>query len=66
MPKNKTPANAPVPVCKGDVFHTFIAEATSLGNEVEARRRFDADVCEFLEMKGLRVDFDAWRAAKKG
>lgn len=61
MPKNKRPE----PVLHGDAFRTFIAEATSIGNEVDARRRFDADVGEYLESKGLREDFDAWRAAKK-
>lgn len=53
-----------MPVLHGDAFRTFIAEATSIGNEVEARRAFDADVGEYLGAKGLREDFDTWRAAK--
>lgn len=68
MSKKKRPDKAPVPppapVMHGDVFRTFVAEAQSIGNEVVARRAFDNDVGEYLESKGLRSDFDAWRAKK--
>ena len=61
----KTPvAPAPQPVMHGDAFRTFLAEATSIGNEVAARRSFDRDVGEYLESKALTADFNAWRAAK--
>jgi hypothetical protein len=63
MSKKKTAV--PAPVLHGDAFHTFIAEAQSIGNEVAARRAFDRDVGEFLEEQGLRASFEAWRAAKK-
>ncbi len=64
MPKQKRANKVPSPVVLGDVFRSFIAEATSVGNEVTARRAFDADVGEYLELKGLAADFNAWRAAK--
>lgn len=60
----KIPAAAPQPVIHGDAFRTFLAEATSLGNEVAARRSFDRDVGEYLESKALTADFNAWREAK--
>ena len=63
----KTPvptAPAPRPVTHGDAFRTFLAEATSIGNEVAARRSFDRDVGEYLESKALTADFNAWREAK--
>lgn len=67
MPKNKrqNKAPAPSPVMHGNAFHTFIAEAQSIGNEVAARRLFDADVCEYLELQGKTKDFEAWRANKR-
>jgi hypothetical protein len=52
-------------VLHGDCFHTFVAEATSLGNEVVARRQYDEDVVEYLQSKGLFDDWSAWRAAKR-
>jgi hypothetical protein len=60
------PAKTPQPVVHGDAFRTFLAEATSLGNEVAARRAFDADVGEFLKTRGLTTDFEEWRAKKNG
>jgi hypothetical protein len=71
MSKKNRPAKAPVtktpqPVVHGDAFRTFLAEATSLGNEVAARRAFDADVGEFLKTRGLTTDFEEWRAKKNG
>lgn len=48
----------------GNAFHTFIAEAQSIGNEVAARRAFDADVSEYLKSKGMIADFEAWRAKR--
>lgn len=63
MAKKKAPA--PAPVLHGDAFHSFIREATSIGNEVAARRAFDAEVSEYLGAKGLADDFNAWRAAKR-
>ena len=61
----KAAAPAPAtPVLHGNVFRTFLAEATSIGNEVQARREFDADVVEFLTQKGLSAEWDAWRTAK--
>lgn len=69
MPKqkrpNKTPAApGPAPVLRGNVFHAFIAEAMSLGNEVEGRRALDNDFSEYLVLRGLADDFNAWRTAK--
>lgn len=57
---------APVrqPVMQGDAFVAFIREATSIGNEVEARRVFDREVGEYLTEKGLVDDFEAWRKAR--
>lgn len=53
------------PVAQGDCFVTFIREAQSIGNEVEFRRAYDADVGEYLVGKGLAADFSAWREAKR-
>lgn len=67
MPKNKPPMtvpSVPKPVMHGDAFRAFVAEATSIGNEVTARRAFDAEVGEYLKSKGLEADFNAWRAKK--
>lgn len=58
-------APAPPPVLHGNCFHTFIAEARSLGNEVTARRAFDAEVGEYIAAKGLTDDFNAWREARR-
>lgn len=64
MAKKKS-RNAPVPqnppCLQGDVFATFIDEASKIGNEVAARRRFDAQVSAYLKEKGLVEDFEAWR-----
>jgi hypothetical protein len=46
-------------------FTTFIEEATSLGNEVTARREFCADVVEYLTQKGLLHEWGEWRNAKR-
>ncbi len=68
---NKGPAAAPKtpdarpPVVHGDCFRTFITEAQSIGNEVEARRVYDADVVEYLQAKGLFEEWSAWREAKR-
>lgn len=72
MSKKNRPAKVPVktapttaqPVMHGDAFRTFLHEATSLGNEVAARRSFDRDVGEYLGLKGLTDDFNAWSTAK--
>lgn len=65
---NKAPvqnaAPAPQPVMPGNVFVAFLREATSLGNEVEARRSFDNDVGVYLAEKRLVEDFEAWRKAR--
>jgi hypothetical protein len=57
-------AAVPRPVVHGDAFRTFIAEAQSIGNEVAARREYDADVVEYLEEKGLFEDWARWREMK--
>jgi len=57
-------ANGPRPVVHGDCFRTFIAEAQSIGNEVVARREYDADVVEYLKEKGLFEDWARWLDAK--
>jgi hypothetical protein len=64
--KNKHKAIVPerAPVMQGDCFATFLREAQSIGNEVVARRAYDADVGEYLAEKGLLEDFAAWREAK--
>lgn len=59
------PTAVPPPVLHGDCFHTFIIEATKLGNEVTARREFDDRVGEYLESKGLTADFNAFIEAKR-
>ena len=57
-------AEPPVPVRQGDVFATFIHEATSLGNEVVARREQGVFFREYLAERNLTADFEAWSAAK--
>lgn len=70
MSKKKPPYIVPVvkpaaePVVKGDCFRTFLAEAQSIGNEVAARRAFDADVSEYMAERELTSDFEAWRAKR--
>lgn len=56
--------NTQLPILHGDCFRTFLEEATSIGNEVAARREFCADVVEYLTQKGLIDEWSAWRAAK--
>lgn len=70
MSKKKHP-NPPVklvqenpPVRMGNVFATFLREAQSIGNEVEARRALQNEVAAFLNEKGLADEFEAWRAAR--
>ncbi len=71
MSKKKRPQTAPVqrqtalPVLHGNVFSTFISEAQSLGNEVNPRREYDADVAEYLTQKGLMAEWAKWREAKR-
>ncbi len=61
MNRKKSPAKAPVKtlgaVHQGDVFVTFLREATSLGNEVQARR-------DYMAERELAADFEAWCAAR--
>lgn len=54
----------PLPVVHGDCFRTFLDEARSIGNEVQARREFDADVAEYLQQKGLMDEWSKWREEK--
>jgi hypothetical protein len=54
----------PIAVNKGDCFATFLAEAQSIGNEVAARRAFDAEVEAFLKERGLLETFEVWRASR--
>lgn len=49
----------------GDTFAAFIREATSMSNEVVARRDFDNDVGEYLAAKNLTEDFNTWLEAKR-
>lgn len=66
-PNQATPAQRPtaLPVLHGNVFSTFVSEAQSLGNEVMARREYDADVVEYLSQKGLMDEWSKWREAKR-
>lgn len=52
------------PVLHGDTFRAFLDEARSIGNECDARRKYDADVVEYLKEKGLFEEWAAWREAK--
>ncbi len=61
----KPAASAPLPVLHGNAFATFLQEAHSLGNEVVARREFDADIVEYLKQKGLLEEWGAWREQKR-
>lgn len=51
----------PKPVVHGNVFATFMQEAQSIGNEVEARRALQNEVAKFLAEKNLAEEFEAWR-----
>lgn len=73
MPKKKSPKlrtvtavpqQAPA-VTQGNVFATFLQEATSLGNEVMARRALQNEIGAFLAQKGLVDEFEAFRNARK-
>lgn len=63
--KNRPSPIPPDYVHKNDVFATFVDQAQSLGNEVAARRRFDADVSEFLKTKGLVAEFETFRKSRE-
>ena len=62
-PAPKQPA--PPAVTQGNVFATFLQEAQSIGNEVQARRAFQNEVGAFLAEKGLIDEFEAWRRARQ-
>lgn len=68
--KHQKPAPAPqptaLPVLHGDTFRSFLDEARSIGNEVVARREYDADVVEYLTQKGQMEEWTKWREAKRG
>ncbi len=53
------------PVLAGSVFASLVAEMTSAAQELEARRRFDADVAAWLAEHGFAKDFEAWRAQRQ-
>jgi hypothetical protein len=71
MPKKKRPSKAPQkimvkpPVLQGNVFATFLQEAQSIGNEVEARRKMQNEMGAFLAEKGLVDEFNAWLQARQ-
>ena len=60
-----TPAAVPAPVPSGNTFATLLREMLSLVHELEARRRFDAEVGEWLKEFGLVDEFEAWREKKR-
>jgi hypothetical protein len=62
QPAQSTP-EAPV-VRVGDVLIQLVRESDSLLQELFARRSFDADVGEYLKLKNLVDDFNAWRTAR--
>ena len=45
------------PVTHGNVFLTFVREATMIGNEVTLRR-------EFMSARGLEEAFEVWAKAR--
>ncbi len=63
-PKKPLAAPPQVPVMHGKLFATFLQEASSIGNECEARRAFDREVGLFLAERGLTAEFEAWRQAR--
>ncbi len=70
MKRPKKPVKAPqhppqTPVHNGDVFATFLREAQSIGNEVVARREYDAHIVEFLEEKKLSAEWAQWLKNKR-
>lgn len=48
----------------GNVFASFVHEAQSIANEVVARRRFSADVADYLNEKGIAEEFALWLAKR--
>jgi hypothetical protein len=54
--------NPPEPVLSGSVFAAFMSDAIAMVSELDARRRFDADVGAFLSEFGLVADFEKWRS----
>lgn len=68
MSKKKRPQKIPAgppPVLHGSVFHTFIREAMSIGNEVAARRHSETDVEAYLKQKGLLEECRQWCEARR-
>ncbi len=51
-------------VTAGNVFVAFMNEATSLAHEVEARRKFQTEVGEFLAERGLIDAFTVWQKTR--
>jgi hypothetical protein len=60
-PAKKQPIPVDMPITKRDVVAAFIEGVHSLGQELEAYRRFGAEVSAFLGEKGLGAEFEARR-----
>lgn len=58
------PDESPANVARGGAFAAVLEETLALVNELEARRRFDADVTEWLRETDRARDFEAWRKAR--
>lgn len=56
----ETPQTA-VPVHEGNVFATLMKELLTMAQELEARRKFDEDVSEFMRERSLVEEFATFR-----
>lgn len=64
MSSPEEPITLGEPVRAGRVLVTVVHEIVNMAREVDARRRFDADVAAWLKEYGLTADFEAWRKAR--
>lgn len=56
-----------VPVMKGNVLATFMAEVQAMSQELTARREFGNDFLEFCKQKTeLEAEFEMFRAVRRG
>lgn len=59
----------PVPqevVRVGSTLSTLVQEIMSMSAELDARRRFDREVADWLTAVGLGAVFEVWRRAQEG
>lgn len=69
MPSTGDPNVVPMPdqkpVHEGEVLGTLLREMMSAVQELEARRKFDTDIVDYLRERGITDEFEAWRVERE-